>query len=887
MKTIHFRIDYCTHWGESLEVVYSIDGATCQTARLHTTNGTQWEVTLHAPDDARHLRHAYQVCNEAGKAVRIEANSWRMFYFNHRTEVVFADVWANECLPPLYQRSAFNQCVMLPRGGDQLHLEHLTEPYLLLLHALPPADGKRWAVVGNTPEWGAWQIKKARILQRSGTYEWNLPLQKSDFEAGVHYKYVLIDPLDPDFAIWEEGNDRELLPTAIPSTASAIRQDEAPAISLPQWKGVGCVIPVFSLRSEGSFGIGDFGDLRFFVRWAADTGLQAVQLLPINDTTRSFTWRDSYPYNGISVFALHPIYLDPREWKHSRAFAHHQSAAQTLNLLDEVDYEEVLKLKMYFARDLFQELGGTVLRSADYKNFVSDHEEWLLPYARFCANRDRYRTANFRHWPVEAQHGKNEDEALIESQTFYKFLQFLLDRQMRAVHEEARQLGIILKGDIPIGICPDSVPAWIDNRLFHFDGQAGAPPDAFAVHGQNWGFPTYNWDEMAKDGYRWWQRRLLHMERYFDAYRIDHVLGFFRIWEIPSYQVDGLLGRFRPALPYTLDEIRQFGFTKDVQRYVVPSLSAEAFHEWQAEIGGTLLAQVMEQASDGRYEFREGFRTQRELQARIADPAICRKLMDIATEVLFLADADEAGRYHPRVGAQTTRCFHELSPANQAAFNHLHDHFFYTRHNQFWADEAMKKIPAVTHSADTLHPTLRLYPLQGSGMLACAEDLGMVPASVKGVLERLQILSLEIQRMPKEYGYRFADLSHNPYLSVATIATHDMPPLRLWWQENREQTQAFWREALGHKGEAPQEATPEVCEEIVRRHIESPSMLCLLALQDLLAISPTLRSKHPEREQINVPANPDQYWRYRMHLTLEQLVLSTAFNEKLRNLIVQ
>lgn len=406
MKTIHFRIDYCTHWGESLEVVYSIDGATCQTARLHTTNGTQWEVTLHAPDDARHLRHAYQVCNEAGKAVRIEANSWRMFYFNHRTEVVFADVWANECLPPLYQRSAFNQCVMLPRGGDQLHLEHLTEPYLLLLHALPPADGKRWAVVGNTPEWGAWQIKKARILQRSGTYEWNLPLQKSDFEAGVHYKYVLIDPLDPDFAIWEEGNDRELLPTAIPSTASAIRQDEAPAISLPQWKGVGCVIPVFSLRSEGSFGIGDFGDLRFFVRWAADTGLQAVQLLPINDTTRSFTWRDSYPYNGISVFALHPIYLDPREWKHSRAFAHHRSAAQELNLLDEVDYEEVLKLKMYFARDLFQELGGTVLRSADYKNFVSDHEEWLLPYARFCANRDRYRTANFRHWPVEAQHGK-------------------------------------------------------------------------------------------------------------------------------------------------------------------------------------------------------------------------------------------------------------------------------------------------------------------------------------------------------------------------------------------------------------------------------------------------------------------------------------------------
>lgn len=171
------------------------------------------------------------------------------------------------------------------------------------------------------------------------------------------------------------------------------------------------------------------------------------------------------------------------------------------------------------------------------------------------------------------------------------------------------------------------------------------------------------------------------------------------------------------------------------------------------------------------------------------------------------------------------------------------------------------------------------------GMLPCAEDLGMVPASVKGVLEKLNILSLEIQRMPKTWGTRFADLKQNPYLSVATIATHDMPPLRLWWRESREQTQAFWSEALHHLGEAPVEATPEVCEEVVAAHLSCPSMLCLLAFQDYVAISPSLCSNSPEREQINVPANPNQYWRYRMHISIERLIQSTDFNEKLRGLI--
>lgn len=885
MKTIHFRIDYRTKWGQLVQVVYSVDGGRTAELTLQCHGESQWLGSVPIADEARHLRHAYRIVDEQGKTVRVEADSWRLFYFNHRSEVCFCDAWADEPLPYLYHRTAFAQNVMLPTAAEAQRMEQLSAPCLLLLHATPPTEGRQWAVVGSTPAWGSWQIERARPLQRTGTYEWALPVTRSDFEQGVTYKYVLLDPTAPDRSVWEKGGDRTLSAPGSPVRSSLVKQDEAPRIALPAWRGAGVVIPVFSLRSEGSMGVGDFGDLRLFVRWAADAGMRAVQLLPINDTTRSGSWRDSYPYNGISVFALHPIYIDVREWRHSRAYAEAQAEGARLNALPELDYEAAFALKMRFLRRLYEENGTAVLKSDGYARFVASCSCWLDGYARFCALRDRFHTANFRQWPDAASLPQFERDALRREERFYKYVQYLLHRQMELVHQTARELGVLLKGDIPIGVCPDSASAWLQSRLFHFNGQAGAPPDAFAVRGQNWGFPTYNWDEMAKDGYLWWRQRLAHMSRYFDAYRIDHVLGFFRIWEVPSVQIDGVLGHFRPALPLTVSEIEAFGFTGDVAVLTRPLVTAAHVAELKATYGEQEVAPFFEPC-EGGFTLRAPFGSQRAIvRAGVNNAALRRALLDAVTEVIFVADPDQPDHYHPRVSAQLTARFAALPEAQREAFNRLHDNFFYVRHNEFWATEAMKKLPVITQSVDAERPAVCLCPLDGAGMLPCAEDLGMVPASVKGVLERLNILSLEIQRMPKEYGVRFGNPAHNPYMSVATIATHDMPPLRLWWNENREQTEAFWHEALGHPGEAPDSATPEVCEEVVRRHVGSPSMLCLLALQDWLAISPTLRAADPANEQINVPANPDQYWRYRMHLTIEHLIRSTGFSEKLRGLI--
>lgn len=891
MKTLTFHIDYHTRHNEHPELACSIDGGDILYIALQSNDQTHWTATLQVADQSQHIRYAYQIVADDGTLLRVETNTWRLFAFNHRSEVCFCDAWADTCLGQNYHRAAFEQCLMLPRGGEKMHLELFTSPYLLLLHTLPPANGMKWAVVGNTPNMGEWQPQQARIMQRTDTYEWALPLTREDFEQGMEYKYVLVDAKDPAHAQWEEGGNRIISPTPCSPNASIVRQDERPRMSLPQWRGAGCVIPVFSLRSKGSMGIGDFGDLDTMIRWGGDVGMKAIQLLPINDTTRTGSWHDSYPYNGISVFALHPAYLDLREWRGSKAYKVYSALGTELNALSEVDYERAFKLKMDFAHALYKEGGAKVVASAPFKKFCDDNAHWLPAYTTFCTLRDTYHTADFRSWPddapkageLEAYTAKHPDVA--DSRLFYAWLQYLLHRQMQRAHNTARELGVILKGDIPIGISRDSVPAWADGHLFHFDGQAGAPPDDFAVHGQNWGFPTYNWEVMAQDGYLWWRSRLKHMEQYFDAYRIDHVLGFFRIWEVPSQHIYGLLGQFRPALPYTEAEIHDFGFGGDVQALCVPRVTAETMQKLMTDSENAKLAADYFTKDGEWYVLKEAYRSQRAICRLLPEGKTRQTLLQVVYEVLFIRDATHAHLFHPRVGAQRTWLFDALSEADRQAFNHLHDHFFYERNNQFWADEAMKKVPAVTQSADAQHPVLQLYPLNGNGMLPCAEDLGMVPASVKGVLERLEILSLEIQRMPKAYGVRFGNPLDNSYLSVATIATHDMPPLRLWWQQNGEQSQAFWHEVLHHNGEAPAEATPEVCEEVVKLHLQSPSMLCLLGWQDWLAISPTLRSKHPETEQINVPANPDQYWQYRMHLTLEELIQATGFNDKVRALI--
>ncbi len=884
MVEIHFHIPYQTHWGENISVVAVLfPQLTSHRINLNTIDGVNWQGILVVDEICDSIQYEYFVQTSDDVSIRKEQGLVRHCVIDRRRKIHLFDSWMDAPEFSIFSRSGLANCICNHESGVEIKKEILQERHLLLLKALPPQKGWRWAVVGNKETWGNWNPKKARLLIRTDTFEWGLPISSEDFDPSFRYKFVWVRTDGCAEVKWEECEDRALYAafTNDGLTGSTIQTDLFPRMAdkVDLWRGAGVVIPVFSLRSNGSFGVGDFGDLKLFVQWASSVGMNVVQLLPINDTTTTGGHRDSYPYSAISVFALHPIYFDPRAWKSTATFEKYKDKGPVLNESKTLEYDSVYKFKIKFLRELYLEKKLSLIRTKTYKEFCKVNSYWLDPYSDFCARRDIYHTANFRHWPV-CETDKVKLKIIESDRAFYVFVQYLLHLQLSDVAQTARSLGVILKGDIPIGICRDSVPARQDTNLFHFNGQAGAPPDAFAVQGQNWGFPTYNWDEMAKDGYQWWRRRLQHTEQYFDAYRIDHVLGFFRIWEIPYRHLYGTLGYFRPALPITQEEADLFGFTKDISYYASPLLVPDALSKIISYCSENELRRFVVE-SDGDIRLRDEYQSQRFIVENLNPGCLREALMQAVTEVLFVPDEDKPDYYHPRITAQQTELYKSMPEADKQAFDRIYDHYFYCRHNDFWANEALRKIPAVINynlSNDQSGAT------QG-GMLPCAEDLGMIPASVKSVLGQLHILSLEIQRMPKQYGVRFGNPEYYPYLSVATPGTHDMSPFRLWWHESKEQTTAYWHEALGRKGDLPVNAPADACEQMIIQHLASPSMLCLIALQDLLGIDAQISNPDFQSEQINDPSNPNHYWCYRMHITIEKLISYTPLNEKLKDLI--
>ena len=581
----------------------------------------------------------------------------------------------------------------------------------------------------------------------------------------------------------------------------------------PLWKGAGSAIPVFSLRSEKSWGIGDFSDLKMYIDWAAATGQCIVQTLPINDTTLTKTWRDSYPYSANSSFALNPIYLDVTLLglpANMDTFKEMEKERIELNNLAEIDYEKVLALKNRYIDIIYKEKANSCFRSSGYKSFIIENKDWLEPYAIYCYLRDKYGNCNFSEWDEKQYSPELLTRYLNPKSKAYKevrkhlFVQYHLHKQLSAVKQYANSIGILLKGDLPIGVNRYSSDVWIHPELFHMDCQAGAPPDDFARDGQKWGMPTYNWDRMAEDRYSWFISRFQKMADYFDAYRIDHLLGFFRIWEVPLCYQSGLMGRFNPAKTFTEEEIRSYGFNFNRER----------------------------DTTSGENE----------------------------TDILFLEDMRKKETYHPRIlGFETSR-FSRLSNSDQQAYRALHDDFYYNRNNNFWYHVAMSKLPSMIEATD---------------MLVCGEDLGMIPECVPEVMNRLRILGLEVQRMPKAMGYIVGDPMRYPYMSVCTTSTHDMSVLRTWLEEEMPKNNIIGSNL----------PTTDNCKAILSQHLASASMLAIFPLQDWMSINEDIRHKNPSMERINVPANSDNYWRYRMHITLEELATSTKFNNEVIALI--
>jgi 4-alpha-glucanotransferase len=886
MKKIVFRVNYHTVTGQSLWVKISVkmgDATFEHLLPMRWISRTQWQTEWETgwSTSAGFLLFTYRyVFRQDGNGVELEEWGGPRMIGAFEDAVVALDTWCSAgTVDHAYATKAFGAVTKRRvAGAVESRGNH---DFQLRMAAVP--EGMAVCLTGNAEELGCWDPARALVMAESAPDVWKV---RVGMAAGrdVDYKYGLYDVAEGRLVHLEKGENRRIHSPVVAENQSTRISDEAYRRDDNQlFRGAGVAVPVFSLRSRDGLGVGEFPDLRPLADWAASTGLKMIQILPVNDTTSSHTWTDSYPYSAISAFALHPIYLRVDGMGFTMPEDFHRRLGEVrekLNSLPGVNHEGVMAAKTALLREIYDAHRSAIHGDAGFRAFVEGNRGWVVPYAAFCLLRDRKGTADFSKWGEWAAYDAARVAELAreggpdwDAVAWHLWLQYELDRQLMDAVGHLHGRGVVLKGDLPIGIDRESVDAWSAPELYHMDAQTGAPPDAFAVKGQNWGFPTYNWGLMKQDGYAWWRERFARLSRYFDAYRIDHILGFFRIWQVPYEQVDGIMGWFDPALAIHLDEIWERGIPFDRERFCVPYLREESLEERFGADVAEVKARFLDDRGKGAWRLKPEVDTQRKIIC-LPDDALTGRvreaLLDCVSDVLLFEVPGAGGEeYHPRCGMQLTRSYAALDADTKARVEDLYNDYFYRRQEDHWQAQGYEKLPAMRRA---------------SNMLLCGEDLGMVPACVPGVLKETGILSLEIQRMPKVPGSLFFNPADAPYMSVVSPSTHDMPTLREWWTEDREATKDFAWEMFGI-ATPPEELDGALAERIIAQHLHSPAMWAVFPLQDLLAMDETLRHPDAAAERINVPAIMPYYWRYRMHLEVDVLAAAENFNARLGTLV--
>ncbi|MFY1045075.1 4-alpha-glucanotransferase [Chryseobacterium sp. GP-SGM7] len=871
---LYFNIEYHTKPGEKLELIIDEkDSASRNHMMFHTENGL-WKCEVDF--FSKSIEYKYQLKDEKGNVLRDEFVQHQLSFPHNYKEFLIFDEWNSKNFPENYLN---NKILKNKLNQFSPQKTSVLKKHTHLFRIEAPVYNPDWEIIliGNVASLGNWSYENSVHLSQTDFGIWEASVEIQEIHL-IQYKYAVFDKKHQKIIDVESGENRSAHPNHQKDVLQIVADHYFRFKSYQMYHDAGVAVPVFSLRTENGFGVGEFSDLKKLADWANETSLGIIQILPINDTTANYSWTDSYPYAAVSVYALHPQYIsiDNLNFKLPKDLVlEYEAEKNESNSLELVDYEKMISAKWKYLKAIFTTEKDKIYKDRSFKKFLKDNEEWLLPYSAFCVLRDKYKTPNFNNWkthkkyiagkitPFFSPKSKDYDASMLHA-----WVQFQLDKQLKDAVEYIHSLGISLKGDLPIGIYRYSVEAWTEPELFGMDFQAGAPPDQFTEIGQNWEFPTYNWEAMKNDNYRWWKNRFKALEKYFDAMRIDHILGFFRIWRMPISATQGILGYFYPAVPVVLDEFRARHIPFDFKRYCTPFINDEILWKYFGEENFKAL-EFITKNSDGKYQFKEEFNTQRKLSDYFKDKKendLAEKLISLCANVLFLTEEKNGETvYHPRFNIFKTESYQYLSDWEKRAIYELYQDYFYKRQDYLWKEKAMEKLPVILNATD---------------MMICGEDLGLVPDCVPEVIDELAIIALKVQRMPPG-NLPFYNPKKAEYLNVVTASSHDSSTLRQWWKENQALTQTYFNQQLNQHGKAPEDLSPDLAEIIMKQHLYNDAMLAIFPIQEFFALDENLLNPEIDNERINNPAVFPHYWRYRMHLNLENLMENSEFNQKI------
>ncbi|GMH29429.1 hypothetical protein Nepgr_031272 [Nepenthes gracilis] len=902
--SVTFRVPYYTHWGQSLLVCGSeplLGSWNVKKGLLlspwHNGNELIWRGSVEVPTGFG-SEYSYYVVDDEKNVLRWEMGKKRELLLPDGVQdgeaVELHDLWqtGSDMLP---SRSAFKDVIFYhsynldierPLGVLQNKLDHKGSVLVHFRICCPGIEEDTSVyVIGNSVNLGQWKVQDGLKLNYGGKSIWHADcvIQKDDFPL----KYPFLNFFAGNFSL-EIGPNRELSMDTLSAQPKYIFLSDGMLREMP-WRGAGVAIPMFSIRSEDDVGVGEFLDLKLLVDWAVASGFHLVQLLPINDTSVHGMWWDSYPYSSLSVFALHPLYLRIQALSRNIPDEIKQEILkekERLNFKD-VDYEATMAAKLSIAKKIFNLEKDLILESSSFQNFFLENKDWLKPYAAFCFLRDFFETSDHSQWGRFSYFSENKLEKLVSKDSlhynticFHFYIQYHLHLQLSEAANYARRKGVVLKGDLPIGVDRNSVDTWVYPNLFRMNTSTGAPPDYFDKNGQNWGFPTYNWEEMLKDNYAWWRARLTQMSKYFTAYRIDHILGFFRIWELPEHAMTGLVGKFRPSIPLSQEELEREGiwdFDRLSRPYILQEHLEEKFGSSWTVVASNFLNEYQKQC----YEFMQDCNTEKKIDSKLkycmenslllgSKDKLRRDLFDLLQNIVLIRDPEDPRKFHPRFNLEDTSSFKNLDDHSKNVLRRLYYDYYFHRQESLWRQNALKTLPVLLNSSD---------------MLACGEDLGLIPSCVHPVMQELGLIGLRIQRMPGESDLEFGIPSQYSYMTVCAPSCHDCSTFRAWWEEDEDRRRRFFKDVVCSNKLPPSRCVPGIVHFVIRQHVEAPSMWAIFPLQDLLALKEEYTARPAMEETINDPTNPKHYWRYRLHVTLESLLNDQELKSTIKDLV--